>query len=130
VVVVLSKVGDQVPVKLLLDVVGSAFSVAPAQIGATCVKVGVTFGFTVMVIIAVVAQSPAVGVNVYVVVAVLSTAGDQVPVIEFVDVVGSADKLAPEQIGATCVKVGVTFGVTVMVMLAVVAHNPTVGVNV
>ena len=46
------------------DVVGRAASVAPSQIAATCVKVGVTFGLTVMVIVAVVAQSPAVGVNV------------------------------------------------------------------
>jgi len=61
---VLSKAGDQVPVKLLLEVVGKADKLAPAQIGETCVKVGVTFGFTVMVIVAVVAHNPAVGVNV------------------------------------------------------------------
>jgi len=51
-------------------------------------------------------------------------------VIEFVDVVGSAFKLAPAQIGATCVNVGVTLGFTVMVNVVVVAHNPAVGVNV
>jgi hypothetical protein len=61
---VLSKAGDQVPVKLLFEVVGSALKLAPAQIGVTCVNVGATFGFTVMVIFAEVAQSPAVGVNV------------------------------------------------------------------
>ena len=32
---------------LLFDVVGKALNVAPEQIGATCVKVGVTFGFIV-----------------------------------------------------------------------------------
>ena len=46
------------------------------------------------------------------------------------DVVGRAVNVAPEQIGATTVKVGVTFGLTVMVRVAVVAHCPAVGVNV
>jgi hypothetical protein len=46
------------------DVVGSAVSVAPEHIAATAVKVGVTFGFTVMVSVAVVAHCPAAGVNV------------------------------------------------------------------
>ena len=64
------------------------------------------------------------------VVEVLLIAGDHVPVIPLVEVVGNADKLAPEQIDATCVKVGVVFGVTVIVMVAVVAHNPVVGVKV
>jgi hypothetical protein len=64
------------------------------------------------------------------VVAVLSKAGDQVPVIPLVDVVGNADKVAPEQIGATELKVGVIFGLTVIVNVAVVAHCPAVGVNV
>ncbi len=48
----------------LFEEVGKADNVPPAQMGATCVKVGVTFGFTVMVIVVVVAQSPAVGVKV------------------------------------------------------------------
>ena len=52
----------------------------------------------------------------------LFNAGDHVPLILFVLVVGKADKLPPEQIGATAVNVGVTFGVTVMVIVAVVAH--------
>ena len=55
-------------------------------------------------------------------VAVLFSAGDQVPVNPLVDVVGSAVKVAPEQIGATALKVGVMFGFTVMVKVAVVAH--------
>ena len=46
------------------------------------------------------------------------------------EVVGKAVNVAPEQIGATAVNVGVTFGLTVMVKVAVVAHCPTVGVNV
>ena len=52
----------------------------------------------------------------------MSKAGDQVPVIPFVEVVGKADKVAPEQIGATAVNVGVTAVLTVIVKVAVVAH--------
>ena len=64
------------------------------------------------------------------VVVVLSKAGDQVPVIPLVEVVGNADKVAPEQIGATALNVGVIFGLTVIVSVVVVAHCPAVGVNV
>ena len=46
------------------------------------------------------------------------------------DVVGSADKVAPEHIGAIAVNVGVIFGLTVIVNVVVVAHCPAVGVNV
>ena len=119
---VLSNVGAQVPVMPLIDVVGSAVSVAPEQIGATALKVGVIFGFTVIVSVAVVAHCPAVGVNAYVVVAVLSKAGAQVPMIPLLEVVGSAVRVAPEHMGATAVNVGVTFGLTVMVNVVVVAH--------
>ena len=114
--------GDQLPVIPLLDVVGNADSVAPEQIGATALKVGVTFGLTVIVSVVVVAHCPAAGVNVYVVVAVLFKAGDQLPVIPLLDVVGSGDKVAPEQIGATAVNVGVVLVLTVIVNVAVVAH--------
>ena len=58
------------------------------------------------------------------------SAGAQVPVIPLLEVVGSADKVAPEQIGATAVNVGVMFGFTVIVNVVVVAHCPAVGVNV
>ena len=60
----------------------------------------------------------------------LFRAGDQVPLIPLVEVVGNADKVAPEQIGATAAKVGVTFGLTVIVNVVVVAHCPAVGVKV
>ena len=63
-------------------------------------------------------------------VAVLSKAGDQVPVIPLLEVVGNGVNTAPEHIDATGLKVGVTFGVTVMVNVVVVAHCPAVGVNV
>ena len=66
----------------------------------------------------------------YVVVAVLSKAGDQVPVIPFVDVVGKAERVAPEQIGATAVTVGVMLVLTVIVNVVVVAHWPASGVKV
>ncbi len=62
--------------------------------------------------------------------AVLSSAGDQVPVMLFVDVVGNAASGAPEQIGATAANVGVTFGVTVMVNVVGVAHSVAAGVKV
>ena len=58
------------------------------------------------------------------------SAGDQVPVKPLVDVVGNADKVAPEHIGATAVNVGVMFGLTVIVNVVVVAHCPAVGVKV
>jgi hypothetical protein len=80
--------------------------------------------------VAVVAHWPDVGVKVYVVVVVLSNAGAQLPVKPLLDVVGNGDKVAPEQIGATAVNVGVIFGLTVIVIVAVVAHCPAVGVNV
>ena len=59
----LSNGGDQVPAYPLLEVVGKAESEPPEQIGATAVKVGVIFGFTVMVKVVEVAHCPAVGVN-------------------------------------------------------------------
>ena len=114
----------------MLDVVGRAVNVAPEQIGATAVNVGVMFGFTVIVNVVVVAHWPAVGVNVYVVVAVLFSAGAQVPVIPLLEVVGKAASVAPEQIGATALKVGVILGLTVIVNVVVVAHCPAIGVNV
>ena len=48
----------------LLDVVGNAVSVAPEQIDATGLNVGVMFGFTTIDKVVVVAHCPAVGVNV------------------------------------------------------------------
>lgn len=63
-VAVLFKAGAQVPVIPLLDIVGSAASAAPAQIGATGANVGVAFVLTVIVSVAVLAHSPADGVNV------------------------------------------------------------------
>ena len=50
--------------------------------------------------------------------------------IPLLDVVGSAVRVAPEQIGATALNVGVTFGLTVMVNVVVIAHWPGSGVKV
>ena len=49
-------------------------------------------------------------------------AGLHVPVMPFVDVVGRAGIVAPEQYGPTAAKAGVTFGLTVIVSVVVVAH--------
>ena len=57
-------------------------------------------------------------------------AGDQTPLIPLFEVVGSVDKLAPEQIAATGVNVGVTFEVTVITIVVEVAHCPAFGVKV
>ena len=48
----------------LVEVVGNAAKVAPEQIELTCVNVGATFGFTIMVIVAVAAHCPTAGVKV------------------------------------------------------------------
>ena len=55
-------------------------------------------------------------------VVLLTTAGDQVPVILLSDVVGNTGAVVPEQIGAITAKVGVIFGVIVTVSVVVAAH--------
>ncbi|ESU27101.1 hypothetical protein FLJC2902T_22470 [Flavobacterium limnosediminis JC2902] len=130
VVAVLFMAGSQIPVTPSLEVVGNADNAAPEQIAATCVKVGVTVGVTVIVIVVGTAHGPAFGVKVYVVVAVLFNDGDHVPTIPSLEVVGNVVNDPPAQIGATCVNVGVTLGVTVIVIVAVVAHSPASGVKV
>jgi hypothetical protein len=81
----------------------------------------------------VVAHCPAVGVNVYVPLAVLlTTDGLHVPVILLLDVVGKVGTVAPEQIVDVVPKLndGVMFGFTVTVNVVGFAHKPAVGVNV
>ena len=60
----------------------------------------------------------------------MSKAGAHVPVMPLLEVVGNPDNVAPEQIGATALNIGVMFGLTVIVNVVVVAHCPAVGVNV
>ena len=129
-VVVLFNAGDHTPLMPLREVVGNGTSVAPEQIAATELNVGVMLGLTVIVKVVVVAHCPAVGVNVYVVVVVLFSAGDQIPVMPLNDVVGNGASVPPEQIAVTGLNVGVTFGLTVIVKVVVVAHCPAVGVKV
>ena len=118
----LSKAGAQVPVIPLLEVVGSGVKVAPAQIGPTVVNVGAMLALTTIVMVVVVAHWPASGVKVYVVVVVLSSAGAHVPVIPLLEVVGNGASVAPEQIGAAAVNVGVMLALITIVIVAVVAH--------
>jgi hypothetical protein len=124
VVAVLFSAGLHVPVIPLLDVVGSADSAPPLHIAATGVNVGVMFGLTVMVSVVVVAHCPASGVKVYVVVAVLFSAGLHVPVIPLLDVVGSADSAPPLHIAATGVNVGVSTALIVTCAVAVTPGHP------
>jgi hypothetical protein len=53
---------------------------------------------------------------------VLIVAGDQVPVIPFVEVVGNDAGVAPTQYGPACVNVGVILAFTTTVIVVVVAH--------
>ena len=48
--------------------------------------------------------------------------GAHVPVIPLLEVVGNGFNVPPEQIGTTALKVGVMFGLTMMVSVVVVAH--------
>jgi hypothetical protein len=123
-------VGDQVPTIPFGDVVAKIGDADPEHTLGIGAKFGATIGFTVIVKVVNVAHSPAVGVKVYVVVAKLFKAGDQVPVIPLVEVVGKADKGLPEQIAGTTAKIGVIFGFTVIVNVVVVVHCPAVGVKV
>jgi len=52
----------------------------------------------------------------------LFNAGTHVPVMPLLEVVGSAVRVAPEQMGATAVNVGEIFEFTIIVKVAVVAH--------
>ena len=122
--------GNQVPEIPFGDVVAKAGAVVPKHISGIAAKLGVTIGFTLIVKVVVVAHNPAVGVKVYKVVAVLFNAGDQVPDIPLVEIVGNGTKASPEQIAGTTAKFGVTFGFTVIVNVVVVAHCPAVGVKV
>ena len=99
----------------------------PAQMVSELPKanVGIVFGLIVTSKLVDTAHNPAVGVNVYVPEFWLSiVAGLHVPVMPLVEVVGNAGTLAPAH--ATRVvpklKVGVMFGLTVTVNVAVTAH--------
>ena len=59
----------------------------------------------------------------------LITAGDQVPVIPFVEVVGKAGAAVPEQSAVGRLNVGVTVLPTVTLNVNGAAHCPVAGVN-
>ena len=129
VVAVLLIAGAQVPVTAFVEVVGR-LKLPPLQIAEICVNVGTVLGLTVTESEAVVAQPALVGVNVYVVVAVLFTAGDHVPEIEFVDVAGNVNT-SPLQIGAIGLNVGVVDAKPVPLAATVndVAPPPETGID-
>ena len=63
--------------------------------------------------------------------AVLLSAGDQVPEIPLFEVVGRGASISPMHIGAIAEKVGTVLAeLTVMVSVAVAAHCPALGVKV
>jgi hypothetical protein len=131
VVVLLTVVGLQVPVIPLVEVVGKVGAAAPLHIAGIAAKVGVIVGLTVTDKVVVVAHNPAVGVNVYMPdVVLLTVAGLQVPVMPLVEVVGKIGAAVPLQIAAIAANVGVTIGLTVIVIVFVMAQSPAVGVNV
>lgn len=131
----LTVAGLHVPVTPLVDVVGNAGTVDPIQMEALVpkLKAGVRIGFTVTVNVCVVAHTPAVGVNVYVPLAVvLTVAGLHVPVTPLSDVVGNAGTVPPLQIVSVVpkLKLGTVLGTTVTVKVVVVPHSPAFGVKV
>ena len=123
-------VGDQVPTTPLGDVVAKIGAVDPEHTLGIGAKFGATIGFTVIVKVVDVAHSPAVGVKVYKVVIEVFCGGDQVPEIPLVEVVGNGNTVEPLQTAGTGLKRGVRFGFTLIVIVAVVAHCPAVGVKV
>ena len=117
----LSTAGDQVPDIPFVEVVGKT-KASPLHI-AIALNIGTVVGWlTVITKVVTAAHCPASGVNVYVVVVVLSNAGDQLPVNPLFEVVGKADKLPPLQIGVTAVNVGVTGWFTIICKVVVEAH--------
>ena len=62
-------------------------------------------------------------------VAVLFNAGDHVPVILLLEVVGNADKLSPLHIATTCVKLGVIFAFTVTVTEVLAGEVHAIGIS-
>ena len=125
--VLLTVAGDQVPVMPFTEVAGSVGTPPPEQMDNVVpnVNVGVTFGFTVTLKVALSAHCPASGVNVYVPDAVLLTAaGDHVPVMPLVDVAGKAGTVPPSQTDIDVPKEneGVTFGAMVTLKEVERAH--------
>ena len=107
----LSTAGDQVP-EMLFVLVAGRLKASPLQMSAIGLKEGILPDPTFTVIDSEVAHCPRSGVKVYVVVVVLSTAGDHEPVIPFVDVDGKTTA-SPGQISAIGRKSVITASETV-----------------
>ena len=125
--------GLHVPVKPLIDVVGSDGGVLFWQREPIGLKVGVTWDVITTVMVVGVPHWLDDGVNVYVDVPaaeVLIVAGLQVPVTPFVDVVGNAGAVLFWHKGPICVNVGAATELTTMFIVTAVPHCPEDGVKV
>lgn len=124
--------GDHVPEIALFDVIGRTGAVEPWQMVPIGVNVGVIKELTVIVIAAVEAHCPEVGVKVWLVAPAeaVETAGDHEPLMPFIEVVGRTGAVAPWQTVPTVVNVGASRGLTVILNVVVEAHCPADGVNV
>ena len=123
------------PATPFVDVVVNTGTVPLIQMVSVVPKsnTGVIVGVTITVKVVLVAQSPAVGVNVYTAEDWLSiVAGLQVPVIPFEDVVGNAGTDVPEQIVSELPKLnnGVVFGFIVTVKVVGKVQGTPAGVKV
>jgi hypothetical protein len=113
-----------VPLTPFLETVGKIGGVDPLQTGAIWSNVGTVLVITVMSIVATVAQSPADGVNMYVVspgMAVLMTDGFQVPLMPLVLVVDNRLAVEPIQTGVVTLNTGIVGAFTVTVVEQVVS---------
>jgi hypothetical protein len=94
----LSIAGDQLPVIPSFEVFDKV-KLSPTHIGGCWINVGVNNGSIVISMVCVFEHCPASGVKVYVVVCVLSIAGDQLPVKPSFDVVLKFGTELPSQYG-------------------------------
>ena len=132
------RAGDQEPVMPLLEVGGSV-KVPPEQMGCTCVKVGVTLGFTVTEVVLALAHWPASDVKVSVWLPAPAVAGlkelpetpgpDQFPVIPLWVVFRAVDA-AEMQKGPIGVSAGILKAFTITEVVLTLAHWSAFGVKV
>ena len=121
----LTVAGFQAPVIPLLDVAGKIGAAEPEQMAGTALNIGVMIEFTVTDIFAVVAHSPALGVNVYVVfpcLIIFIQEGVQVPEIPFVEVAGKTGALLYRQSGPIGSNRGLPLAAMVISMVEIVEH--------
>jgi hypothetical protein len=117
--------GDHVPEYPSMEVAGKLGAEAVVQSGPIAENVAVVGAEIVMLIVVLLAHCPASGVNVYTVVPtleVLIVLGDHEPVMFSSDEEWKVGATAFKHSGPIGLNVGVTFGLTVMVIVAVVAH--------